>query len=413
MYGVITINEQADVIVIGAGASGMAAAIAAAGRGKSVILLEKNAATGRKLSVTGNGRCNLMNTGSPRYFGGKTFAEKTLAVTTPAALVSFWRGIGLELRVEDERRVYPAAGLASVVNDTLRLAMAARGVRVKTGCRADTVSKSDGMFTVGADGTAFSAPALVLSCGGRAQPKTGACGDGYAFAKAFGHTVTELRPGLAPLVTDPRSVSGLSGIRVKTAITLYRKDIAEREEQGEALFTEDGLSGICAMSLARDAANAECEIRLDLLHGTELDNNGIADEIKRRRSLFADLPAQDILSGLLHPRLAYAVCKQAGLRLRGEKTGELSDPALESIAQTLRGYRMQVKGTKGFDSCQITVGGVKCDEVDPATMASRLTPGLYITGELLDVDGDCGGFNLMFEFAGGLAAGAAASEYVS
>lgn len=402
-------KENADVIVIGAGASGMSAAIAAAGRGRSVILLEKNGVAGRKLAVTGSGRCNLMNLGSPRYFGGKAFAEKTLKRKTQAMLASFWHDIGLETRVEDERRVYPAAGLASVVNDTLRLAMISRGVILKTGIRAEKVCKTNGLYSAVAGEDIYSAPLLILACGGKSQPKTGACGDGYVFAESFGHTVTELKPGLAPIVTDKRSVSWLAGIRVKTGITLLSQGVPVRTEHGEALFTEDGLSGICAMSLARDVNGTDQELCLDLLYGTAIDNKEIINEIKRRRELFSSLPAQEILSGLMHPRLAFAVCKQSGLALHGEKAGDLPDDAAWRIAETLRGYRMRVAGTKGFDMCQVTAGGVECDEVDPETMSSRLLRGLYITGELLNVDGDCGGYNLMFAFASGLIAGESAA----
>ena len=213
------------------------------------------------------------------------------------------------------------------------------------------------------------------------------------------------RPSLTPMRTDRRSISGLAGLRVKCRLRLAVDGRARHQESGELLFSETGISGICVMQCSRFAEPGRSICHLDLISDLFDREEYLISELFARRKHFAGDPAQEILRGLCGDRLAYAVCKQAGLLLRGEKVQDLSDPQLRQIAAVLRDYQIRIEGVEGFDRAQVMAGGADCGEVAPENMESRLVPGLHLTGELLNVDGDCGGFNLMFAALSGIRAG--------
>ena len=396
---------MAEVIIIGAGAAGMAAAIEAASLGERVLLLERMDRVGKKLLATGNGRCNLMNVGAPRYPGGEAFAAEVLSLCGAEQQRQFWQRLGLRLRTEEGGRVYPVSGQASTVLDTLRLALDALHVDIVTGVHADAIAPGKRGFTVSAGENRWQASRVIVTGGGCAQPKLGSDGSCYGLLAALGHRIIRPEPCLTQIVTDTASLRSLSGIRVKCCVRVEEGSRVLHEECGEALFTDYGMSGVCVMQCARYARSGRT-LSLSLAEGLDLASREDAlQELMHRRQLWRDQPMERLLTGLCVPRLAAALCASAGITWKNRLIGSLKPAEAASLASLLTAWPLKIRGVKGFDAAQVTRGGADWHEFDPATMASRLVPGLHAAGEVLDVDGDCGGFNLMFAFGSGILAG--------
>lgn len=395
-----------DLAVIGGGASGMAAAVMAAGRGRHVILLEKSAAVGRKIMASGNGRCNLMNTGPLRYRGESAFAQEVISRCGPERQKAFWHRLGLIVSEETEGRVYPCTFQSSSVVDALKMGLKQSGAEVRTGAEVLSCTLSDHQFRIRlSDGSIFSRRLLIAS-GSPAGKNLGGTDIGPVILRSFGHRTVPFEPSLTPVRTDRVSISGLAGIRVRCSIALMdASGNAIAREKGEALFTEDGVSGICAMQLSRFVDGSGQWIEIDPVGRLFPEEDALYRELQSRQDAFSALDPTALLNGLMLPRLSYAVLKQAGIPLRGERAGDLDDAQIRSIVRTAFHYRLKVMGKRGISDAQVAAGGALCSEFSPESMESRIVPGLYAAGETLNVDGDCGGFNLMFAFASGILAG--------
>lgn len=398
--------RKENLLIIGGGVSGMTAAVAAARFGEKPVILEQLDQPGKKLLATGNGRCNLMNLNPPVYYGEPDFALRVLGADYLSELTDFWNSMGLYLRYDPEGRGYPCTFQAATVRDALTAELRRLDVPVLTGRTVRRVRADHPGFTVESEnGECFSAQRLILAAGGAAQPKLGGSGDGVSWLRELGHNVVPLQPALTPLRTEPRSVSGLSGIRVRCALRVCTDGKNVHREAGELLFTDGGISGICVMQCSRFAVPGRSECIVDFVPDLFPDGKDLTEALRARRARFAPETPTALLQGICVPRLAYAVCKQAGIPLRGERTDSLSDDQLDRIASVLRGYRLPITGVEDFDRAQVSAGGLDCAEVSPENLESQIHPGLHITGELLNVDGDCGGYNLMFACASGLRAG--------
>ena len=398
-------SQLFDIIVIGGGAAGMTAAIAAARHGRKTLVIEKSEKAGRKILASGNGRCNMLNSLAPRYFGDPVFAKKVLEQCGTRKIIVFFRELGLPVAEDNDGRIYPVTFQSSSVLTIMNYAMQTSGTAImKSTAAAEARKTNDGFEVITDQGTNYHSRKIVIACGGEAQPRLGGTKDGYRLLKTFGHRIIPTRAALVPLATDRTSISGLSGIRVKCRVTLRREGKTVHEEKGEVLFTDYGVSGICVMQCARFASGGS-ELVLDLMSGLYRERMDAVREIKRRQIIFADLPPASLLEGILPGKLSYAVMKQAGIPLKGEKAGNLDEKDLDRIAAAAYEYRITVLGNRGMDYAQVTAGGADCREFNPATMESRIVPGLFAAGEVLNVDGDCGGFNLMFAFASGIIAG--------
>ncbi len=400
-----------DIIVIGGGASGLAAAVSASEAGARVTVLEKEDRPGKKILATGNGRCNLMNEGEPRYFHGEDTAKRVLGSDAPARLRAFFASCGLRVMSspEEDGRVYPATGQAASVLDVLRSACARRGVRILTGAPADGILPREGVFLVRTAGERFRADRVIVSCGSPAGVRGGE--GAYGLLTALGHRMVPLVPALCPLECDMRRLGALKGLRVPAAVTLLLSGRPAAQSGGEILFGDRGISGIAAMQLAADAAEGMergPEISLDLSPlldiaprdhfrsspgGEPFRRPGDAAALLSSRLAF--LPREDLLTGLVPRVLAQVLDRDR--------------PDIAALARRLTGFRLGVTGVRSA-AAQVMRGGIDTADIDPLTLESRLVPGLYCTGEMLDVDGDCGGYNLMFAFLSGIAAGHAASR---
>ena len=400
-------KDNYNTLVIGGGASGMIAAATAAEHGESVLLLEKADCLGKKITASGNGRCNMMNTGVPKYFGAPEFAYEVIRNCGIEDLTVFFRRYGLIVTEETEGRVYPVTMQSISVLNALHNAMKLNHVDIHLRTMVNRISKEEsGFICTTEDEKKFKAQRMIICTGGLAQKRMGGSSDGYLYLQAMGHRLEPLFPSLVPVITDSKSISGLSGIRVRCRISLMDGKEILHQEKGEVLFTKYGLSGICVMQCSRFIGRqGGLHMELDMLSSVFSNPEKAYEEMLVRRETFSLYSPVLLLEGILMPKLAYAVMKQAGIPMRGESAGSLTDDNLESIVKTAYHYRADVIGTRTFDDAQVTAGGISCDEFIPQTMESKITKGLFAAGEVLNVDGDCGGFNLMFAFASGMIAG--------
>ena len=359
---------------------------------------------GRKLLATGNGRCNLMNTGLPRYPGGAKLAGAVLSRCGAAEQRRFWEAHGLRMREEDGGRVYPASGQATTVLDVLRLAMEASGVRILADTAVTGLRQEKGRWAVSSGDRVWTADRVIVCGGGCAQPKLGSDGSCVPLLRALGLRAVKQRPALTQIDTDVAPIRGLSGIRVRCGVRVTEREACLHEERGELLFTDHGVSGVCVMQCARWARPGAL-LQIDLLPGLSMTYPELCDELERRRGLWGDLPCDRLLTGLVVPKLATALLRAAGLDGTSRPIRALSPRGLRELAGVMRCFPLKVTGIHGFEQAQVTVGGIACEHLEPTALHCLPLPGLHICGELLDVDGDCGGYNLMFAFGSGLLAG--------
>ena len=395
-----------DVIIIGGGASGMMAALTAAENGRSVLLLERQSRVGRKLLATGNGRCNLTNynTSPARYHGEDGgFCAYALRAFDVDSTLQYFASLGLLTVNEDSGRVYPMSNMAGSVLDVLRYGLEHPRIEVRTGQVVTAVKRTAEVFTVRTETDAFTAGKLILAAGGCAGSKVGGVMDGYRLAKALGHHRTALYPSLVQLKTDPTYPRALKGVKAECGITILRGSGTVAENRGEVLFTEYGVSGPAIFDISRAVATGGEGLVCALDFFPDWDLREVLDWLRMRRQTMQAHEASTLLVGSCHTRLGQMLCKAAGFT--SQPAADLTDSDLERIARQAKHFALPITGTCGFDQAQVTAGGLCTDEFDPETMGSRLVPGLYACGEVLDVDGDCGGFNLQWAWSSGHLAG--------
>ena len=396
------------VVIVGGGASGLMAALTAAQKKENrVLLLERQQRLGRKLLATGNGRCNLTNTGASiaHYHGEEPdFPRCALARFTPSDTLAFFRSLGLLTVEESGGRVYPLSDSANSVLDVLRFAAAQAGVELHTACRVTRLRREKGGFTVECETERFFCDKLIVACGGAAGAKLGGVTDGYELLKMLGHSRTKLSPALVQLLTAPEYPRALKGVRADAAVALRRGGELLARSEGEVQFIENGLSGPAIFDVSRTAARCGegAEISLNFFRAQERAE--LLGMLRARRAALPELEAGELLCGMLHNRLGRMCVKYAGLGGTAP-LGSLGDAALARVLDACTDFRLPLRGAAGFDGAQVTAGGVSTAEFDPQTLQSRLVPGLYACGEVLDVDGDCGGYNLQWAWASGALAG--------
>ena len=397
--------------IIGGGASGMAAALAAAEQpGVQVVLMERQARLGRKLQATGNGRCNLTNlhAGQQGYHGDRPeFAREAIAAFGPQETLAWFRRLGLFTVAEPSGRVYPYSDQANSVVDVLRFALERPNIQVKLGFEVEKVKKTPDGFLVESKQEHLSCDRLIVACGGLAGTKLGGSMAGYQLLRSLGHRCTRLRPTLVQLKAAWGGIAGLKGVRANCHAAIYRGETLWSESTGELQFTEYGLSGPVMFEISRDACQGlgPWHCRLDFL--PEVPESVLQEELLRRRQ--GDLPASELLTGILHNRLGRVLTQAAGVSL-SRQVAQLEEAELFQVAQTVKDFDVALKEPMGMDSAQVTAGGMVTAEFDEQTMESRLVPGLYACGEVLDIDGDCGGYNLQWAWSSGRLAGLSAGR---
>jgi len=398
-----------DVLIIGGGASGLAACAALADSGLRITLAERLDRVGKKILSTGNGRCNLSNEDmNPDYYGDAApFVRKLYRETPPQEVLSFFERLGLMTAREDSR-IYPRTMAAASVLDVLRACIENERVTLLTGRQVVSLSRSRrGGWSASLDsGEGVFAQWVIFAAGGCAAPSMGTDGSGYAMLASLGHDITPRYPALVQLKCDHRALKSLKGVRIQAGLTLEIAGQHAAQENGELLFADYGVSGVCIFQLSRHVAKAIEEkkpVRLLVNLLPEIPQEDLDGWLSRRIALRPDASAQSLLTGVFHRLLAQAVLREAGISPE-EKAADLCAEEQAALLRCVHSFVLPVAGTQGFAQAQVTRGGVTLSDVDPATMASRIYGDLYITGEALDVDGPCGGYNLHFAFAGGLTA---------
>ena len=392
--------------IIGAGASGMAAALAASENSDTmVVLMERQARVGRKLLSTGNGRCNLTNLHAMEsgYHGEDPFfSQYARQQYSPEATLEWFRGMGLFTVAEASGRVYPYSDQANSVVDVLRFALEKPNIQLKTGFEADKVRRVDAGFRVETGEEAVFCDRLIIACGGLAGTKLGGTMSGYKLLRSLGHHCTKLRPALVQLKTDWPGITGLKGVRANCFVQILHNGQVTAQSSGELQFTEYGLSGPVIFEISRDVCQqrGSWNCRLDFL--PHIGKDALLTELKRRRE--TPLPASELLTGILHNRLGRVLVQSVGIS--GQRLiSEMKDHELDAVAQSIKSFEIALSEPLGMDCAQVTAGGIVTGEFDHTTMESRIVPGLYACGEVLDVDGDCGGYNLQWAWSSGRLAG--------
>ena len=399
-------KEIYDLVVIGGGAAGLAAAVCAAEKGDRVLILEAGSALGRKILASGNGRCNLMNLKEPKYYGDREFACEVLKEFPASRQFDFWHHLGLRLAEENDGRVYPCTYQAASVLYALKTGLEINHVQILLQTPAVSLAKEHDKFLVYSSKETFYSQRVLVTTGGPAHRKLGGRDDGLTLLKPFGIRHFPFFPALTPINAEKKYIAGLSGIRVRCHVRL--KDESGNtlhQEEGEVLFTDYGVSGICIMQCARFVGNGRKILELDLAGRIFPNNIYLLNELFERKRRFSEQTPEALLNGILVPKLSFAVLKQAGFSLRGEKLGSVTDEAIRKAAETVQHYRILIEGVRGIDEAQVSAGGIDCEAFDPKTLACRDIFGLHVAGELMNTDGDCGGYNLMFAFASGILAG--------
>ena len=396
------------VVIIGGGASGIMAALTAAeDKNNKVILLERQQRVGRKLLATGNGRCNLTNTGAcaENYHGeNPDFALPALDAFTPQQALDFFHGLGLMTVEEYGGRVYPLSNSANSVVDVLRFALEESGVELRCSTVVREIRRKNEGYVVAFENEEIFAHKLIVACGGAAGAKLGGVSDGYELLKALGHKRTGLYPSLVQLVTDNEYPRALKGVRADCRLRLVAGEDVLAQSEGELQFTETGLSGPAAFDISRQCAMAGKGPMVSANFFKDYSRDALRDVFAQRRERFPALPLSDMLTGMLHNRLGRMLVKYAGLDAN-KPCRALSDSEMEKLMDACTDFRLKLLGTGGFDAAQVTAGGVKTGGFNPETLESWFMPGLFVCGELLDVDADCGGYNLQWAWASGRLAG--------
>lgn len=405
-------------IVIGGGAAGLMAAGRAAQRGARVLVLEKMSRTGRKIGISGKGRCNLTNTAAlddfMRRFGKNgRFLRQCFQQFFTEELVRFFESRNLPLVTERGGRVFPASSRALDVVQVLNSWLQAEGVEVKKTSAVSAILVNQGRVTgVVCNGEKLACDKAILATGGKSYPRTGSTGDGYRLAESLGHTIVPLRPALVPLVSrDPRvhRMAGLELRNVQVRLSLDGK--RKGQEFGELSFTGFGLTGPVILTLSSSIVDAlnngrQVSLSLDLkpaLDDKKLDNRLIRDLVGRGGE-----PIDSILRGLL-PQQMVPICLESCDIPGDVDTKNFPGKMRKRLVQWLKDFRIDISGYRSFDEAIITAGGVSLKEIDPLTMESKIVKGLYLAGELLDLQADTGGYNLQAAFSTGWLAGSSVS----
>ncbi len=417
-----------DIVIIGGGPAGLMAA-AAAGRllpaGSRIQILEKEARIGRKLLATGNGRCNLTNISADPdcYLGNEPrFARGPLHRFSVAAVMSFFRELGLETRTDSEGRVYPWCNQAAAVLDVLRLELHRLNIEISVDQRVETIERHEPLY-IGAkpisgapayeirtsSGKKYLTEVVILATGGLAAPKLGSDGSGYKLAEKLGHELIEPKPSLVPICLETPLSKKCSGIRFEAVGGIRQQDTLLQTTRGEFLWTDYGISGIAAMELSRSISCSETEqgmkLELDLL--PDMTETELRLWIDQRIKSHPDLICDSLLTGLLHRRLGEEIVK-LGISNRVLPTlavSRLKSEHIDELVNCIKCCQIDITGIRDWDQAQVTAGGLDVKQFKPDSMESRVNPGLFAVGEIVDIDAPCGGYNLQWAWSSGWLAG--------
>lgn len=398
------------IIVVGGGAAGMLAAIVAKRQGSIVTLLERNDRVGKKLLATGNGRCNYtnLNLSLNNYHGRNTsFAEFALTEFNVDNTISFFENIGITPADEDNGKVFPLSFQASSMVDVLRYELEYQGVELITDAYVIDIYKKNKFTVKLRDGRTFTSDKIIMATGGMAMPASGSDGNGHSILKKLSHTTTDVFPGLVQLKLEGNIFKQVNGVKLVGTAGVYHNNNLIVQDRGDILFTDYGISGPPILQISRKAieyinSGKVVELRISIIDTKTTEELYEYLIIRFKKLWMKDL--EKSLVGLINKKMILPIIKELNLD-KTENVGSMNNDDIFKIAELLTTWSFKIIGNKGWGQAQITAGGINTNEVNNKTMESKIVEGLYIVGELLDIDGDCGGFNLQWAWSSGYIAG--------
>jgi len=404
--------NKTNIFVIGGGASGVLAAIVAKRNGASVTILERNSRIGKKVLVTGNGRCNYTNVlTNVSDYNNQEFVKYGLDIFNPQETMNFFSDLGIVPKIEKEGKTYPLSEQASSIIDVFLYELKRLDIEVVSNALVYNVIKRKQNFQIFLnDGRSFDCDKVILATGGKALAVTGSDGSGYDIAKKLGHKIIEPFPALVKLKLESPYLKHLQGIKMPAKVELIHKDIVLQKEEGDILFGNYGISGPTILQISRKANELFLKgekVYIKIILVSSLTKK----EVYSRFITSRDKPVDFSLVGLINKRYISAIIKESKIEKQNVLVRDLSDKQLNKLVSLLFDWRFLVKGSKGFNDAQVTAGGVSLKDIDNETMESKIVNGLYFTGEVMDIDGRCGGYNLQWAWSSGYLAGMNASNW--
>ena len=390
----------------------MVAAISAKRKGADVTILERNPRIGKKILATGNGRCNFtnINLDAAGYYGSNPqFVYDVFSAFGVRETIGFFEELGITHKVEEEGKVFPMSDQSSSILDVLLYELTKLDVRIICDAYVQNIKKEQGRFRVElADGTCFQGDRVIIATGGKALPASGSDGNGYTLAAGLGHTIIPIFPALVQIMLEGDYFRQIQGVKfVGTAELLHNQQVVARE-RGDILFANYGVSGPPVLQISRKAGEliqAQKTVFLKIILIDSMPRGELSELLRKRWQNRPEKTVEFSLVGLINKRLISVVLKEAGISDLRCPVSNLSAKEREKIVRILTDWRFKVRGTKSWSSAQVTAGGVATAEINPKTLASKIAPGLYFAGEIIDVDGKCGGFNLQWAWSSGYLAG--------
>ncbi len=409
--------DEKHVLIIGGGAAGLVAAIAAARNGARVTVLEKMDRVGKKILATGNGRCNFTNINMDlKFFHGNNvkFAQGILEDFNLEQCINFFEYLGIAHKVEEEGRVFPRSDQASSLLNVLRYELNKLGIREECNRQVVAIHKKGDKFHLHLkNGQIIKGDRVVVATGGRAAPQLGSMGEGHKLAEKLGHRITKVFPALVQLKLEADFLRRIQGVKFKGLASLALDNRILRQERGEILFTNYGISGPPILQLSRGAAEEllkgnKPQLLLDIY--PDFTRDELLDLINIRRAYQPQKNLEFSFVGLINNRLIPVILKEAGIEDSNIKSAQVSNKELANIVDILKEWTLTISGTQSWQNAQTTGGGVDVDQIDSKSLQSKLVKGLYFAGEVVDIDGDCGGYNLQWAWSSGYVAGEEAAK---
>lgn len=406
-----------DLMIIGGGAAGLIAAITAKDRGIDVAILERNDRLGKKILSTGNGRCNITNENismKAYHSENSNFSYNILKSFDYNATKDFFMSIGLPLLNLENGKVFPMSLQASSVLDIFRIAINEKNIPVYLNSKITEIIDSNKKFLlIDSLGNRFESKCLILATGGMSAPQTGSDGSGYILAKKLGHKILTPLPALVQLKLSYKNLKALSGVKFDGSASIFIDGKNMRNETGEILFTDYGISGPAILQLSRIASSSlikgnEVFIKIDLI--PNFSNEYLENFLENHWATFFYRSTHDSLIGIIHKKLIPILLKDAGIESIHKPCSDLDWKEKKNILQRLKNWQFEVIGTNSFKDAQITAGGVDTNNINANTLESKILPNLYFAGEIIDVDGDCGGYNLQWAWSSGFQSAISASN---
>ena len=394
------------IIVVGCGASGIVASIFSKNKDNEVIVLEKNSKPLKKLLLTGNGKCNYFNDdfSFEHYCSDSKFLNTFINDENKEKFLGFFESIGVVPRIRNGY-YYPNSNQAYSVYNSLLKEASIRGVEIKYDTTVLNIVKKD-KFIVSTNNGSYECDKVIISTGGKSYSKTGSTGDGYMFGASFGHSVTDIYPGLVQLVSSDKFMKDLSGVRSDVCVSLLCGDVI-KSEVGEIQFTDYGISGICVFNLSNYVGkliNKGVSVNVNFFNSFNInDISSMISFIDSYNKKVTNRSITELLEGYLNYKIVNVILKLCSIE-SNRTWDSLSSFEKNKLCEYLVSFSINIVDTKGYDNAQVTVGGITLADID-SNFESKLVPGLYFTGEVLDVTGDCGGYNLGFAFLSGMIAG--------